>query len=237
DATAGAGGHSALIAAALETGRLIALDRDATAVALAGEIPNVYATAGLHPVFIEDDGGIDWLPELLSSPRIVALGEVGIDHTSLVPVARQVMLFSAQLRLARERELPVIIHCRHGWDEVFACLDETPVRGIMHAFSASAEVMMEALRRGMYLSFAGMATRANSRHAHAALRTAPLERILTETDAPFMALDGVPAESSEPIHARQVLQFIAASRGIAEEELEEQVWANAEAIFSLRKVL
>ncbi len=196
------------------------------AVALAAEIPNVYAAVGVHPFFVAGDD-LAWLAELLTVPKVVALGEVGTDHTGQVPLELQVSAFRTQLLLAREHDLPVIIHCRHGWQEIFRCLDETPVRGIMHAFSGSAEVMQEALKRGLYLSFAGMATRANSRHAHTALRTAPLERILTETDAPFMALDGVPAAQAEPIHARQVLQFIAAQRGIPAAELEEIVWANA----------
>lgn len=200
---------------------------------LAADYPALRPAIGLHPWFVARDPDLNWLPPLLADPRIVAIGEIGIDGDVLgFDPAQQETVFRAQLRLAVAHDLPVLLHCRRGWDRLLACLRETPgVRGVVHAFSGSREVLQACLHLGLYISFAGMVTRPNSRRAHEAAVLVPADRLLLETDAPYMALDGIPAEHAEPAHVRQVLQYLAALRGEDPEQLAAQTTANVTALF------
>lgn len=191
------------------------------------------AAVGLHPWFAVEEPDVAWLPPLLDAPGVVAVGEIGIDGETATPIDLQKMVFRAQLRLAAERGLPVLLHCRRGWDTLLAGLRDFPVRGVAHSFSASREVMAECLRLGLYLSFSGMVTRANSRRAREAARLTPADRLLLETDAPFMATNTTPAAQVEPRNVAEVYDFIRQLRG-AGDELEQLISGNAHSLFSNR---
>jgi len=187
-------------------------DRESSVMALAlgAAHPGIRPAVGLHPWFVAENPDLTWLPALLDDPRLVAIGEIGLDGAiDNEDPAQQEAVFRAQLALAAERNLPVLIHCRRRWDRLLACLHDYPVHGVMHAFSGSLEVMRECLRLGLYISFAGMVTRPNSRRAHEAATAVPADRLLLETDAPYMALEGIPAEQAEPAHLPLVLDYIA----------------------------
>ncbi len=209
-------------------------DRESSlaALALASAYAPIRPAVGLHPWQVAESDDLDWLRGMLNDPRLAAIGEIGLDGAiAHEDPERQEAVFRAQLACAAERDLPVLIHCRRRWDRLLACLHDYPVRGVMHAFSGSLEVMRECLRLGLYISFAGMLTRPNSLRAHEAAAAVPADALLLETDAPYMALEGVPAEEAEPAHLRQVLDYLAALRGDSPVTLSGILAANVQALF------
>jgi len=209
-------------------------DRESSvrALSLAAAFPAIRAAVGLHPWFAAASDDRDWLPVLLDQPQVIAVGEIGLDGAvDNDDPARQEVVFRAQLAWAAARDLPVLLHCRRRWDRLLACLRDTPVRGVVHAFSGSIEVLHALLQCGLYISFAGMVTRPNSRRAHEAAACVPAERLLLETDAPNMALEGIPAAQAEPMQLPLVLNYIARLRAEAPEALAVQVAANVKALF------
>lgn len=203
------------------------------ALALAADYPSTRPAVGQHPWFITPGDNLDWLPGLLDDPRVVAMGEIGLDGRETDDEAPgQEALFRRQLLLARERDLPVLIHCRRGWDRLLRCLRDTRgTRGIIHAYSGSREILRECLHLGFYISFAGMVTRPHSYRAHEAAMQVPADRLLLETDAPCMTLDGVAAGQSAPVHLPQVLHYIAHLRGIDATALASRIAQNVKDLF------
>jgi TatD DNase family protein len=205
------------------------------ALALAEAYPGIYPAVGLHPWFADAVPNLDWLPALLDHPAVIAVGEIGIDTSAATDPALQEEVYRAQLTLAAERDLPIVLHAHRGWDRLLAGLYDFPtVRGVAHAFSASREVLDLCVRRGLYISFAGMVTRRNSRRAHEAAQHVPLDRLLLETDAPYMAMKDLPAEHSEPACLTRVLDFVAALRGESADHLVPHLWHNAQTLFRWR---
>lgn len=163
-------------------------------IRLAERYPFILASAGIHP----HDAGkaapadFDHLRALLRHPRIVAVGEIGLDyHYNFSPPGRQREVFVEQLRLAAEFGKPVIIHTREAWEDTMATLEQhakpAALRGVMHCFSGGPEEARRALGLGFFLSFAGIVTFPKAMRVREAARLAPLDRLLVETDAPYLA--------------------------------------------------
>lgn len=178
------------------------------ALALSKTRPWIFAAAGIHPEsLIEEDTstqtefGGDWRAELrameplYSDARCVAVGEIGLDHHWPVPAEAQLALFEAQLRLARARGLPCLVHDREAHAETYALLKKYRPKGILHAFSGSADDALWIARQGMLLGFGGALTFKNARRAVEAAAALPLESIVLETDCPYMA--------PEPLRGRE----------------------------------
>ena len=168
------------------------LESSRKAVALAERYPFVYAAVGVHP---EDcaywtDGDVDELHSLAAHPKVVAVGEIGLDYywKENPPKDLQKRVFRAQLTLAAELNLPVIVHDREAHGDCMDIVGEFPdVRGVFHCFSGSAEMAKELVRRGWMISFTGVLTYPNARRAAEAALAVPLDRIMIETDSPYMA--------------------------------------------------
>lgn len=206
----------------------------------------LYATAGLHPSDNRaeplDEAGFR---ELLKDERVVAVGECGLDYSRLEDEgekARQQDIFRRQIALAAEAGKPVMIHCRasgkdaeqrtDAHDDCFAILKEFPgVRPILHFFTGSPEVAARYSELGAYFSFSGVITFASMYEA--TVRAVPLERILTETDAPYAAPVPHRGTRNEPAYVPAILSYIAAARGLEEEEMRAQVIRNAQEAFGL----
>ncbi|OPZ86070.1 MAG: putative deoxyribonuclease YjjV [bacterium ADurb.Bin429] len=183
------------------------------AVALAEEFPSILPAVGLHP-WVTTEADLTWVEELASEPSVVAIGEIGLDGVVDVPLEAQLPVFRAQLTLARELNLPALIHCRRAWEPLLTCLREASgVRGVLHAFNGSVEVLRACLEMGLYVAFGGGVTRPNNRRAHRAAIAAPADRLLLETDAPAIGIEGVPPAEVEPRHIVQVLHRLAELRG------------------------
>jgi len=204
------------------------------ALALAAVHPAIRPAVGLHPWFAARDADLTWLPTLLEDPRVVAIGEIGLDGAidDDDPTVQE-RVFRTQLEMALTYHLPVLLHCRRRWDRLLTCLRDYPgIRGVLHAFSGSVETLREGLSLGLFVSCAGSVTRVNSRRARAAAAGVPLDHLLLETDAPYLALDGVPAVEVEPAHLPWILAAVAGLRDEMEATLAGHLAANVTRLFT-----
>ena len=199
--------------------------------------PKLRLTAGLHPVTSgrEDlDTLLATLELLLSEPEVAALGETGVDCFRMyAPLERQRWLFLKQLRLAQAHSLPVVVHNRDADDEILAVLNELAsdsIRGIMHCFSSGPEFAAEVVARGFYVSFAGNLTYKKADELREAARAVPAERILVETDAPYLAPMPRRGRTNHPGLIGYTYAALAELRGLSEEYLIAQVRENYRAL-------
>ncbi|MGI8747636.1 MAG: TatD family hydrolase [Deinococcus sp.] len=214
------------------------------AVELAERFPQVWATVGLHPT----DAGEDspelraGLEELARHPRVVGIGESGLDDYWAQDARReQQAAFSWQLDLARRLGKPLVIHTRDrpGQDSAHRGVVETlraegrGVTAILHCFSGGRELLEAGLERGDYFGFAGNVTYKNAAEIQAAAREVPLERLLVETDAPFLAPVPKRGRPNRPGYVRHTLEFVAGLRGIDPAELERVTDENARRVYRL----
>ncbi len=172
--------------------------------------------------------------------RLVAIGEIGLD-TKIdltapgASLADQQRLLAVQLAAAVDLDLPVILHCRGAFEELLTAVQAHGgrLRGVLHAFSRSAEVARRFLDAGLHIGLGGAITRPNARKVRRAAATLPLERIVLETDAPSIGLDGVLPADTEPAHVADVAAALAALRGLPVAEVAAATTGNAEALFRL----
>jgi TatD DNase family protein len=204
------------------------------ALALAADEPRISVTAGVHP---HDAGGWSadaeaWLRGLLGRPEVVAAGEMGLDyHYDHSPRQAQRVAFEAQLALAREAGKPAVIHAREADDDVAAILRAHPdTPAILHSFSSGPGLLRAGLDLRHYVSFSGMVTFKNWRLDDAILET-PLDRLLVETDGPYLAPVPHRGKRNEPGFVRRTAERIAAVRGLPVEELIASTGANAARVF------
>ena len=200
------------------------------ALARAEEHDGVYACLGVHPHESNGDG-LDGLRELLAHPKAVAVGETGIDYfRDYAPREAQLRVFEAQLVLAHELGKPVVIHTRAADDDTRTRLlaHDGPV--VLHCFS-SPGLLDAALERGWYVSFAGNVTYKNAYELRDAARRVPADRLLAETDSPYLAPQAVRGQRNEPAYVAHTYAFLSELRG---EDVRAQIEANADAVFGLR---
>jgi TatD DNase family protein len=207
------------------------------ALAFAAGEPRISVTAGVHP---HDASGWseearDWLRGLLRRPKVVAAGEMGLDyHYDHSPRPAQRVAFEAQLALARAAGKPAVIHAREADEDVAAMLRANPdVPAILHSFSSGPGLLRAGLDLRHYVSFSGMVTFKNWRLDQAVLET-PLDRILVETDGPYLAPEPHRGKRNEPAFVRHTAERIAAVRGLPVEELIAATAANAARVFALQ---
>lgn len=226
------------------------LENSRTAVAQAAKYPFMAAAVGIHPEDCQSlalDPAVElpllreWLSDLAARARdrIVALGEIGLDrHWEPVDHERQKAFFEGQLQIAAELDLPVIIHDREAHGESLETVLKYPsVRGVFHAFSGSAEMARELVRRGWYLGFGGAVTFKNADRLRAVAASVPRDSILLETDCPYMA----PVPHRGEVNHSGLLPCVAAVLaplyGMTEDELFEKTTENAEKLFGLSRFL
>lgn len=204
-------------------------------IELAQRFDWIYASAGIHP---EDAGRLagDWeerLVELLKMPKVVALGETGLDyHYDDAPekdVQRDV--FIKQLEMAKALDLPVIIHSRDACAETMEILREYKPRGVMHCFSYSAETAQEVIKLGMYIGFTGVLTFKNAKKAVQACEVIPIDRLLLETDSPYMAPEPHRGERSDSSMIQYTAAKMAEIKGVSTEEMIEIANKNGRRLF------
>lgn len=206
-------------------------------LALAQREPRLSVVAGVHPHDARDwsPEAEKWLEALLGDVRVVAVGETGLDyHYDHSPRQAQHLAFEAQLHLARQVERPAVIHAREADHDVAAKLRANPdVVAVLHSFSSGPALLRAGLDLGHYVSFSGMVTFKNWA-LDDALRAVPLERLLLETDAPYLAPVPHRGKRNEPAFVRAVAERVAAVRGLATEELIEMAGRNARRVFGPR---
>jgi TatD DNase family protein len=231
------GSDAELVAAAREAGltRILTVGTDTrsnhAAIAAAEAHDEVFAAVGRHPNDSTgyDDAVTQELRELAEHPKVLAIGETGLDdYRDYAPRADQERAFSAHMALARELGKPLVIHTRAAEDDTIAMLDAEAqgLEVILHCFSMP-DRLDECLQRGWWISFAGNVTYPKAQDLAAAAERVPLDRILVETDAPYLTPQAVRKERNTPAFVVHTAQFLAERRGIAYEELEAAVEANA----------
>lgn len=208
------------------------------AVELAGRHPFVYAAVGVHPEDCEDweDWHIDRLRALAAQPKVVAIGEIGLDYYWPENPSRELQkqVFQAQLALAVELNLPVIVHDREAHGDSLDIIREFPgARGVFHCFSGSAEMARELVKLGWMISFTGVLTYKNARKAAEAAQAVPLERIMIETDSPYMAPVPYRGKRNHSGYVELVCQRLAELKGITPDECSRITLANGRNFFHI----
>jgi TatD DNase family protein len=208
-------------------------------LALCEQDAGLFPALGLHPVFTEQhqDSDLLELEKLLSIHReqLVAVGEIGLDYYIQEPdKEKQSAVFEAQLQLARQADLPVILHVRKAHDQVLGFLQRVGVKGgTAHAFNGSLQQAKRYIDLGFKLGFGGILTHENANKIHALARQLPLNSIVLETDAPDMVVASHKGERNSPAFLPEILQALASLRSETIQQLAEQTTANARAVFSL----
>ena len=211
------------------------IDSCRAALEIAEQEDGVYAALGIHPhqAGNAEAGRLDDLRDLLSSPRAVAVGETGLDHyRDYAPRERQRELFEGQLALAAELDKPAVIHTRAADAETVAALEGFEGTVVLHCFSSPA-LLDPALERRWYVSFAGNVTYPNAYDLRAAARAVPVDRLLVETDSPYLSPQPRRGRPNEPANVVHTVAALAAARREDADALAEQIDANADAAFAL----
>ena len=210
------------------------------AVALADRHSAVYASVGVHPHEVKHiaDGWYDRLRRLAAHDKVVAYGEIGLDyHYNHSPPAEQRERFREQLRLARELRLPVVIHTREAQEDTIRILREEwspETGGVFHCFSGDAWLAKDALDLGFYLSFSGILTFQNAGMLRDIAKTVPMDRLLIETDCPYLAPVPHRGKRNEPTYVRHVADTLAGVLGaVSIEAVAESTTANARRLFRI----
>ena len=214
------------------------LDSSRTAVSLAEQFPFVYAAVGVHPSDCEgfDAHTVEELRTLAAHPKVKAIGEIGLDYywKDNAPAQLQKEVFHAQMTLAEELDLPVIVHDREAHGDCLDIVREFPgVRGVFHCYSGSAEMAMELVRLGWMISFTGVLTYKNARRAVEAARAVPLDRLMIETDSPYMAPEPHRGERNHSGYVLHVCERLAELKGIAPEECARATLENGCRFFGI----
>lgn len=214
------------------------LESSRAAVALANRHPHVYAAVGIHP---ENCGGfltehLDELRRLARQSKVVAIGEIGLDYywAENPPREFQRQVFRAQLELALELDLPVIIHDREAHGDSLAIVKEYPaLRGVFHCYSGSVEMAKELLDRGWYLGFDGPVTYKNARRTVEVAEMIPIDRILVETDSPYMSPVPVRGKRNDSHNVAYIVEKLAQIKGISSDEMAILTLANGKKLFGI----
>ena len=224
--------------AAVERARAAGVTRILTigtgdAIGLADRFDDVHAVVGFHPHEAGEDHDLDALRELLRHPKAVAVGEIGLDYfRDYAPHDRQQRLFAAQLDVARETAKPVVIHTRAADEDTVAALRAFDGTVVLHCFS-SPHILPVALERNWYVSFAGNVTYKNATDLRLAAAQVPDDRLLAETDCPYLAPQPVRGKTNEPAYVVHTLETLAQVRRADPQALAQRIDANAGACFGL----
>jgi len=209
-------------------------------IELADRFPAVFATVGLHPNYVSTAGPQDWdqIVDLAKSPKVVGLGETGLDqYWDHSPLDLQVEYFDRHMELSRNLGLPFVVHCRDAEADVVAQLrrhaQQGPLNGVMHSFCGSSETAAACLEMGLYLSIGGMVTFKKNESLRQVAATIPTDRLLIETDAPYLAPTPFRGKRNEPAHVRLTAACLAEIRGVTKEEIAGATTANARRLFRL----
>lgn len=210
------------------------------AISLAAQYPEVYAAVGIHPNYAAQSAAGDWeaIESLAGSAKVVAIGETGLDrYWDYTPLDVQVDYFRRQLDLARRLDRPFIVHCRDAEAEVLGELrrasEQGPLKGVMHSFAGSAETARDCLELGLHLSFSGMVTFKKSQALRELVKEVPPDRIMVETDAPYLAPQPMRGKRNEPAYVAATANCLAELLNLTAEEFARQTTANACRLFGL----
>jgi TatD DNase family protein len=227
------------VGAVIAVGAIGTIETDRITVDIAEHHKNVFAAIGVHPHDAKDcdQSRLDQLRELARSEKVVAIGETGLDfHYMHSPSESQESALRAHLKLAAELDLPIVIHCRGAEERVTAIVGETgmpPAGGQIHCFTGDAQAAASFVALGFHISFSGIVTFKNAARLREAARIVPDNRILIETDSPYLAPEPNRGKRNEPGFVALTLAALARVREVDENRLSEAVFENANRLFRL----
>jgi TatD DNase family protein len=235
----------AVIKAAKQAGvnRLICVgcnfDDSRLAIAMAAKHPGLYATIGIHPheasAIGDDLGSLNALAQLLPNDKIVAVGECGLDYYRREPSKMQIKLLEFQINLALSQHLPLVFHVREAFADFWPVLDNFKgLRGVVHSFNATTKELDQALSRGLYIGLNGIPTFSRDEAQLAAVKAVPLNKILLETDAPFLTPTPYRGKVIESKYIPVIAEFISNLRGEPLKSIALSTTRNAETLFNLK---
>jgi TatD DNase family protein len=210
-----------------------------SSIALAEQYDFIYSTVGWHPQDAKDmkNEDLEWIEQLCSHPKVVAIGEIGLDyHWDTSPKDVQDRVFREQIRLARKLNMPIVIHNRDAHHDIVQVLREekaADVGGVMHCYSGSWETAKLCLDMNFHISFGGPVTFKNARQPKEVLEKVPLDRLLIETDAPYLTPHPFRGQRNESSHVKIVAETAAQIKGLTLEELAFATTQNAITLFGL----
>lgn len=205
-----------------------------SSVKLAEKYAGIYAAVGLHPDAADEIDRIEEIRRLCDNKKVVAVGEIGLDyHYEEHSRDIQKKAFEEQLKLAAELDMPVVIHSRDAWEDTMELLRKYRPKGVMHCFSGSAEIAREIVEIGMYVGFTGVVTFKNAKKALKALEAVPLDRLLVETDCPYMAPEPNRGKRNYSGYLPYTIAAMAAVKGVSPDEMAEITAENAERLFNI----
>ena len=215
------------------------LDSSKDCVAMAEKYPFVYAAVGTHPDTADEvnDAVLDAYREMVKHPKVLAIGEIGLDYYyETISREIQIKAFRMQMELARELQMPVIVHERNAHDDGMRVVkDFKGVTGVFHCYSGSAEMARQLVNMGWYIGFTGVLTFKNARKAVETAESIPLERIVLETDCPFMAPEPFRGKRNDPGYLYRMAERLAEIRGISVEQVHQITTENAKRLYRLEK--
>jgi len=217
----------------------IDLETSRRAIALAEQRQGIYATVGVHPHNVAEltEGDYGELQTLCRHAKVVAYGEIGLDYVkNYAPIALQKEHFGRQVALAKELQLPLVVHDREAHDDIMEILEAAgpfPAGGVMHCFSGDAAFARRVLALGFYISIPGVVTFAKAEMLHEAVREIPLGALVLETDGPFLAPVPKRGKRNEPQLLLFTAQKVAELKGVSLEEVARQTTMNAVRLFGL----
>lgn len=221
---------------------VVGFDRETItrAIELAEQYEFIYATVGWHPVDAIDmtDEDLKWIEELCSHPKVVALGEMGLDYYwDKSPKDIQKEVFRKQIALAKKVKLPIIIHNREATSDILEILQEenaSEVGGVMHCFTGSIEVAKQCMDMNFYISFGGPVTFKNAKKPKEVAAEIPLDRLLIETDCPYLTPHPFRGKRNEPSYVKYIAEQIAELKGVSFEEIAQKTSDNAKRFFDIK---
>lgn len=242
-----------------QIGRIVnvgaSLESSRESIALAGQYDFIYAAIGVHPSDIScleeseqkpyEDGsgfcgtGLEWLKSHSADPKVVAIGEIGLDYYWEKDPANQELQkkwFVRQLQLARECGLPVIIHSRDAASDTMEIMKAhgAGIPGVIHCYSYAKEMALEYVAMGYYIGVGGVVTFKNARKLIETVEAIPLERIVIETDCPYLAPEPYRGKRNSSLNLPYVVERIASLKGVSERQVEEAAWENACTLYRLK---
>jgi TatD DNase family protein len=222
---------------------VVGFDKDTIkkAMELTDQYDMIYAAVGWHPVDAIDmtDDDLKWIKELASHPKVVAIGEMGLDYYwDKSPRDIQKEVFRKQIQLAREVQLPIIIHNREATEDVIKILQEenaSEVGGVMHCFTGSLEVAKQCMDMNFYISFGGPVTFKNAKKPKEVAVEIPIDRLLIETDCPYLTPHPFRGKRNEPSYVKYVAEQIATLKELSVEEIARKTSDNAMRLFGITR--
>jgi TatD DNase family protein len=231
-------------AEAAGVGRIVTIStrvrRHADVLAIAERFPNVFCSVGTHPHNAHEELDITAaeLAERARHPKVVAMGEAGLDyHYDYSPREAQAKGLRTHITAARETGLPLVIHCREADADMVRILEEETARGpfaaVLHCFTGTRELAMAGIRLGLYVSFTGILTFKNSTHLREIAAELPPDRVLVETDAPYLAPGRFRGKRNEPAYVVETAKVLAETRGTTLDEISRQTTQNFFRLFAM----